>query len=178
MNNWLEKSWWQGVAGIAQILAGIFSVITIIQARRTIKQADQARRESVAPYWDLIEVRIEDWTPGVTEITYKLVFKNTGFGPARNLAINTDLKGLTISEPSPDITCYVGKGKVYVIGDQFKTRIKFRTNMIPFNGSLFIYSSTVFGYCLEHTIKISVKSGKNIAPNFEYSVGSYRFLKG
>ena len=92
----LEQSWWQGTAGMVQIFAGIFAIITIIQAKKaskqatetiklakeTINQADEARKASVRP--DLVYLHsllspASDYQK--RNYTYDLRFKNIGFGP-------------------------------------------------------------------------------------------------
>jgi len=87
----LQASWWQGIAGIAQILAAVFAVVTIVQARRTIKQADEERRLSVAPDWDLLDAgEAVARTPESVGLFAR--FANTGLGPARNIEVSFQSK--------------------------------------------------------------------------------------
>lgn len=47
----LEQNWWQGIAGIAQIVAGVLAMWTVRQSRKAIRQADEERKRSVRPDW-------------------------------------------------------------------------------------------------------------------------------
>ena len=86
-DGFFNAPWWQGVAGIAQIVAAIFAIITIIQARKTIKQAEGERRLSVAPDWDVVNAGIGGHRGGHNTDRLGLVFTNTGFGPARSVVV-------------------------------------------------------------------------------------------
>jgi len=78
----LREDWWQGIAGIAQILAGSLAAYTIIQARKVIQQADEERRLSVAPDWraDRYWSVAEDEDVAESKVRIELV--NAGFGCA------------------------------------------------------------------------------------------------
>lgn len=77
--DFLSQPWWQGVAGFAQVLAAIFSIVSLWQARKAIKLAQQANEDSLAPYFGFASMN-----PPVGK-NRTLVFTNCGFGPARNL---------------------------------------------------------------------------------------------
>ena len=79
---WILAPWWQGVAGIAQMLAAIFAVVTIIQARKTIREAEAERKLSVAPDWDIAGVYVSGPAEGTASVY--IYIRNTGFGPARD----------------------------------------------------------------------------------------------
>lgn len=80
----LEARWWQGVAGIAQILAAILSMITILQARKVIAQAEEQRKLSVAPDWEVVEEASEGYVTGDNKRIARIALLNTGSGPARH----------------------------------------------------------------------------------------------
>ena len=89
----LQQPWWQGVAGIAQIFAGILTVlatlfawITINQAKEMQKEAKKERKESVRPdvtkiifYQD--QSMYDNKNPERIVYHYKLKLENIGFGP-------------------------------------------------------------------------------------------------
>jgi hypothetical protein len=50
-NGFLRRPWWQGVAGIAQILAAIIAIIAMGQMWRNESKADRLRREAARPIW-------------------------------------------------------------------------------------------------------------------------------
>ncbi len=86
--NLLSHGWWQGVAGIAQILAAILSMITVIQARKTIAQADEEQRKlSVAPDWEVVEQSSKSYTTGSNMRIARIALLNSGSGPGRHSAI-------------------------------------------------------------------------------------------
>ena len=87
LGNLLSHGWWQGVAGIAQILASILSVITVIQARKTIAQAEEQRKLSVAPDWEVVEHFSESDTTGSNMRIARIALLNSGSGPARHPAV-------------------------------------------------------------------------------------------
>jgi len=78
---------WQGAAGIAQILAAILSMIAILQARKVIAQAEEQRKLSVAPDWDVVEESSESYTTGSNMRVARIALLNSGSGPARHPAI-------------------------------------------------------------------------------------------
>lgn len=82
----LKEDWWQGIAGIAQIMAGILAAYTIWQARKMISQADEQRRFSVRPEWEKSRETPKMnmlWAaePNLRRIEIRL--RNSGWGPAR-----------------------------------------------------------------------------------------------
>jgi hypothetical protein len=77
----LEFPWWQGIAGVAQIIAAVFALVTIRQARRMILIAEAERKATAAerlkatmPNWEvegvinldeqIIVVRLQNVGPG------------------------------------------------------------------------------------------------------------------
>jgi len=80
----LGASWWQGIAGVAQILAAVLSIIAIWQAQRSIRQAQKQLWESTSPDWDLVSYGIQEKTSMPKSADFLLVVKNSGFGPARD----------------------------------------------------------------------------------------------
>jgi hypothetical protein len=75
----LSKPWWQGVAGIAQILAAAISIYLIWLAFKE-------RRESVEPDWEVNPRHKEGITSLPLGIPYwNAYFINTGWGPALNI---------------------------------------------------------------------------------------------
>jgi hypothetical protein len=51
MSGFLRHPWWQGVAGIAQILAAIIAIIAVCQMWINESKADRQRREAARPIW-------------------------------------------------------------------------------------------------------------------------------
>ncbi|WP_163538232.1 hypothetical protein [Gracilibacillus sp. YIM 98692] len=88
----LEQDWWQGVAGITQIIAAVITLIAFFLARKTLLQGEKARQESVAPAWDIVNenliTNIHSDPKKYYYIDGKLNLQNTGFGPARNLNLS------------------------------------------------------------------------------------------
>ena len=81
----LDAPWWQGIAGIAQILAAIFAIVSIIQARKTIRQAEEDRHNAVAPDWSVASIEDHRGLGRATEVEQYAEFRNSGWGPARRV---------------------------------------------------------------------------------------------
>jgi hypothetical protein len=62
-------------------------MITVIQARKTIAQAEEQRRLSVAPDWDVVEESWDRYTTGSNMRIVRVALLNSGPGPARHPAI-------------------------------------------------------------------------------------------
>lgn len=84
MLDFLTASQWQGIAGLAQILAAILAIVTIRQTSKMMVEADRQRRESVAPYWLFLGADV-----GIDldrdKIRNRATFVNSGLGPARDV---------------------------------------------------------------------------------------------
>jgi len=178
----LSSPLWQGIAGIAQITAGILAVITIMQARDMQKQADIARRESVAPDWEIISVRsLANVYLSNPNKDFTLCFENTGFGLAKDVnIIFQPIKKETVvklSEPSMDTSHSKGHGRYYSPEDWIKVTLSFHTDQLPFEGYYILTSSSRFCERLEHKFKMSLEKDKNNIINFHYEKVEYRFLK-
>ena len=140
----LRAPWWQGVAGLAQIIAAILAVWTIRQARKTILLADEERKLSVRPDWDLMENKLPFGPPraaaGQDFMPVRLEFSNTGFGPARQLRIH--FQSTNGNEPF-GLGCNVGPmGTILANG---RLQVSFTVNQgEPLDGQLVIESTSRF----------------------------------
>lgn len=91
MSDILAQPWWQGVAGIAQILAALFAImsiflalVSILLAARTIKQAQAERHEAVAPDWRVADIHDAQAHPSEpSKVESRIHLQNQGWGPAR-----------------------------------------------------------------------------------------------
>jgi hypothetical protein len=88
----LSHGYWQGIAGMAQVIAAILTIVVVIQTWAMLNRADDARREAEAarresanPDWEAIN---KDKT-GFQNIVTLL---NTGSGPAKNIEVSLDLE--------------------------------------------------------------------------------------
>jgi hypothetical protein len=147
----LTGPWWQGVAGLAQIIAVVFSVWAIRQANLALRQSDAARREAVAPAWDLVSQQNRvDPNSGQVQTTLQLL--NTGAGSARNCTV-----AFTPSL-SPDverIECQGtrGWGRVIVPGDVLYVYPWWRATAPP-TGSIAIRCESRIGQVSKHQFRI------------------------
>ncbi|MGQ9681901.1 MAG: hypothetical protein ACUVX9_05120 [Anaerolineae bacterium] len=120
---WLEGGYWQGIAGLAQIVAVVFAVVAARQSRDAAKQAantmEQGRKLiaetmalvrlaeaqrllSVEPDWEAVvgpnHTRVHYSEPtGSHRTQLEIALRNTGFGPARHPSL-----------------CYQGEAKVEI----------------------------------------------------------------
>lgn len=62
-------------------------MITVIQARKTIAQAEEQHKLSVAPDWEVVEQSSESYTTGPNTRIARIALLNSGSGPARHPAI-------------------------------------------------------------------------------------------
>jgi hypothetical protein len=76
---------WQGIAGLAQALAAILTIVAIDQARRVLRQGDKARLDSVAPDWQI--ANDANQLKGVAVCLADIYLQNVGFGPACNFQV-------------------------------------------------------------------------------------------
>src|SRR5215831_5459052 len=73
----LEFSGWQGIAGIAQVLAAVFALLAVRQARTMIQTAESERLQSTLPLWE------PDGVPHiVNDIMLYFILRNVGRGAA------------------------------------------------------------------------------------------------
>lgn len=162
-DGFFNAPWWQGVAGIAQIIAAVFAIVTIIQARKTIRQAEEERRLSAAPEWDAIEV----WAGGGGQgFALELFLVNTGLGPARNCRVVfqpskpfelTDLVWHSSPDPAAERgwTELMKRGKIVLPGDRLVVALSWET-VKSFTGLLSIECTTRFGDKARHDFRVSV----------------------
>ena len=158
--SFLEYPWWQGVAGIFQILAGIFAIITILQARKMQKQAEKERRESVAPDWEIIEYRTTcNMYEVKSNIVWDIAFENTGLGLAKNPSVNfipdDKSKKFEISPPGTDIAHFKGKGRFFHPEDWVKVHLSFHVSQLPLSGIIVITCNSRYGYIIKHKFSFS-----------------------
>jgi len=151
----LRARWWQGVAGIAQILAAVFAIVTIIQARKTIRQADEERRFSVGPDWDLVKTvfPMRRLGAGTSSMLVMLEFSNTGFGPARQTHVcfrprnGNEPFGLSWTPQDPKVVPASGV-----------LQVRFGVNKgKPLDGELVIESTSRFGELVHCGFEVQTK---------------------
>lgn len=116
----LREQWWQGVAGIAQIVAAILALKTIRQAKKTIEQADEERRLQVNPDWEVLEHQTRPQV-GAPLRSSQLMLYNTGFGAARGLEV----------EFRPHNANPLDKIDVLVSAGMDPLRVLHRTRLVP-----------------------------------------------
>jgi len=71
---------WQGIAGVAQAVAAILAIVTILQARKMLRQGERAQFASVAPDWMIANEA--NHLHGVQVSLADIYLENVGFGPA------------------------------------------------------------------------------------------------
>lgn len=142
----LTKPWWQGVAGIAQVLAAILTIVAVYQSWKMSKRADAQQRESARPDWDLENESCQPVPPGEK----RMEFVNTGFGIARRIEVKFDPES---GAPQLDDA---GSGRMpsSIRPDcQFTRRMKWQE---PFNGWLIISCTTRLGEHLSHRFRVDI----------------------
>lgn len=100
----LTLPFWQGIAGLAQALAAVLTIVTIDQARRVLRQGEKAQLASVAPDWQIANEA--NRLNGVQVSLANIELQNVGFGPACNFEVkfvthNNHHQGCITSHSSP-----------------------------------------------------------------------------
>lgn len=117
---WLDvlgKSWWQGIAGVAQILAAAISVYLV-------GLAFKERRESVAPDWEVHPTKIENLVLNPGGISHwNAFFLNTGWGPALRTKAWYKNKKTGLKNPLSPKPAMVPSGEWLTVYIEFKEPI-------------------------------------------------------
>ncbi len=156
---WAFMTWqgWQGVAGIAQIVAAVLAIIAVKQAKSMLDQADQQRKDSIAPDWDVVSSRAKHPTlvDGDLVVTAEVELLNTGFGPAREIVASFHPN----SGQTPYYSAHGNRasGKVVAPDDLLMVGMNWRASE-PMDGWLQIECKTRFGYRLSHRFKVTANA--------------------
>ena len=147
--HFLEAPWWQGVAGITQIIAGILALITILQAIQMIRKAEKQRRESVAADWEVLDYSSQKTLNGgekIARVSSSIVLINTGFGNAINLAIENHLDvKKNVSYNHTIANNNTGNINLFIPNDKLIIWFRFSEDQYPVKGYCVIKSLTRFG---------------------------------
>jgi hypothetical protein len=83
-----DDSAWQIIGGVTQIIATLFAAYATWQARQMMRQADEQRRQSVAPAWQLPSRKASpEYDHQRRNHILVLDFRNVGLGSARNVRV-------------------------------------------------------------------------------------------
>lgn len=85
----LAAEWWQGVAGMAQIVAAFLAVYSIRQGTKMLREAERQREAAVAPVVSFVKEHLlsAQYLPsGGSQTVVEL--RNVGSGPALNTALS------------------------------------------------------------------------------------------
>jgi hypothetical protein len=161
-----EQSWWQGIAGLFQILAGIFAIITIWQSRKMQKEAEQQRKESVAADWEIIKQDISTQMNGgepTNRVFYSMVLINTGFGFATNTDVefHSNITTKKVNFHFSGVNSNIAQGKTYAPNDKISIGLSFSETEYPLKGYFLIKNKTRFGESQECRINFELTNGIN-----------------
>jgi len=145
MNCLLNQEWWQGVAGIAQIMAGVLALVTVWQAKRMMAQASEERELLVAPDWDYTGYDASPRT--LEEWVVKMSFRNSGFGPARYLQVD-------LESDSPHVRLQEAGVRIPVFPEGHFTIFVVAPRNLPWTGSVSLVCFSRLGQKLEHRFSV------------------------
>jgi len=88
----LTQPWWQGIAGIAQIIAAVLTIVAVYLALKTLRQSEKSRIEAISPSWDVFLCQLAGTasTPEGNPVSYSYTvgFFNSGYGSATDVSVN------------------------------------------------------------------------------------------
>jgi len=150
---------WQGVAGIAQIIAGVLALVTVLQSTSMMREASRQRREAeklrdeaVAPHWQVFPQVGKRLTSGQRICSSSLHFLNDGFGSAQKV------DQVYYSAGSGKVISCTGigdraDGKVILPGDLYMLNLEWEVDH-RLDGRLFLESVTRVGTKIKHEFKV------------------------
>lgn len=149
----LTWPFWQGIAGVAQTLAAVFAIITILQARKMLRQGENAQLASVAPDWQL--ANDANRLQGVQVSQADIRLQNVGFGPACNFNVTF------ISNNNRHLNCITSHssprgGNVTTIfpDEELHVGLQLEQNEGPMDGILVVDCYSRFGQKLTHRYRV------------------------
>ena len=110
----LSLPWWQGLAGIAQIIAAVLTVVAVREARRATHEIERQRRDTEAPSWEVGVPTTFSLMAEGDQFQTQVSFLNVGLGPARVLSAEIDRGG----RPGPTVACAPASGGAMVEKDE------------------------------------------------------------
>ncbi len=158
LSNLLTQPWWQGVAGIAQIIAGFLAAYTVWQVARE-------RREAVMPDWfidpdesrtTLLDDSMPTQLPKVVR-TFVLL-TNTGLGPARLVRVWFE----PTTGPKPAACRPLNEPGYHPSGARLQVAIDWDPDDPP-GGRLRIESYSQFGIWVEQVHRLQFQQNRNPA---------------
>lgn len=149
----MDPVMWQVIAGVAQIIAALFAATTIWQAKQMLDRADRQIKQSVAPAWDTSS-RIISPEHDHQKMNHcvDIPFENTGFGPARNLAVQFEPK----NGNQPFDTMGMGTPATHeaITVDQIHTVRLHWDRDKPLDGILTITATSRLGHTLQYRFNV------------------------
>lgn len=147
-NGFLGKAWWQGVAGIAQIIAAVVSVIAVWQVASMAFESDRVRREAARPKW---LVRGWDRVDNEHGRGFQIGLVNAGGAAVtvRDVGFRKAVRGCWVVQPAFPYSVPVGAATAITLTCSAETE---------FRGELLLAASTQGGEITVHAIHASVMS--------------------
>lgn len=156
----LHEPWWQGLGGMAQIVAGFFALYTIMQAGQMMRDAKKERQDSVAPAWGIVSVgTVEDGR--ITPVRKNVAtFDNVGRGPAYLLDMRFE------STNGNEFTNYPLTGSQNVVGADGVVSFTLDWNDTqPPEGRLVLAATSSVGQRVVHRFQLrTVERGGRLVP--------------
>lgn len=183
MEHLLSSPWWQGVAGIAQICAGVIAVTALALTVATLRRMERDWHGTVRPDWARLEVLNEDELgdeegilPGfmvsparqilADEDQAVVLLLNIGTGPALRIDAEFESNALSTSLHKPE--CYgVHSGHITkMVPPQGIMVMYLRWRVaLPPNGRVIISCRSRFGRIVRHVMSITATrqaSGRSV----------------
>ena len=144
---------WQGIAGVAQTLAAVFAIITILQARKMLRQGENAQFASVAPDWRI--ANDANRLHGLQVSQADIQLQNVGFGPACNFSATfisnnnrhlncitscTSMRGANVPTIFPD--------------EELHIELQIEQNEGPMDGTLVVECYSRLGQKITHRYRV------------------------
>jgi hypothetical protein len=147
-SGFLGKAWWQGVAGIAQIIAAVVSMIAVWQVASMAFESDRVRREAARPKW-----LVNGWDPVDNEHGrgFRIGLVNAGGAAVtvRDVGFRIAVRGCWVVQPAFPYSVPVGAATAITVTCSAETE---------FRGELLLAASTQAGEITVHAIHASVMS--------------------
>lgn len=141
---------WQGVAGLAQIVAGVLAAVTVLQSSAMMREANRQRRETeklrqeaVSPHWQVFPQPAERLASDQTICCSEVHFLNDGYGSAQKVETFYFYAGAGRVASLSGVSSREG-GEVILPGDLYILNIEWEVAH-RLRGVLFLESTTRVG---------------------------------
>src|SRR5258708_32130951 len=142
LKRFLTLPLWQGLAGLAQMLAAVLTVVMVYQTRRMLRQADRARLASVAPEWEI--TNNANRLVGAEASLAEIDLQNVGLGPSRNFSVEFESRNglhqnciyMKSNERGANIN-------TILVGDKLLIRLELSRDHGPLDGMLAVSCDSI-----------------------------------